>query len=312
MAKKDLVKILLEKPGYLKSGPGFLMRKFNVTEQEAKEALLTAKRKETINNIKELNKDFNLSLIDPLYTEFLEWKKTQIPVKSKKKEKLPEPFLKGDPDNVLVIGDLHEPFCLKEYLHFCREMQEKDNCGTVVFIGDIIDNHYSSFHESESETYGPNKEFELAKEKIQRWYKVFPEAYVTVGNHDRLVHRKAKSAGIADQWIIDYSTALDTPGWKFVHEVVLNNVCYNHGEGGTASTRMKTELLSQVQGHLHSQFYIQYAVGASYRLFGVQTGCGIDRNSFAFAYGKNGPKPIIGCGTVLNKGTLPCLYPMNL
>jgi len=310
MDKEKVINFLLEKPGYLKSGPSVLIGMFNITEQEAKEALVDARIRQTMNSIKELGKD--VQEVNPLYSEFLEWKKKNTPFKSNKKEILPEPFLTGDPNNVLVIGDLHEPFCLKEYLYFCRQIQEKDNCGTVVFIGDIIDNHFSSYHESESETYGPNKEFELAKEKVQRWYSVFPEAYVTVGNHDRLVHRKAKSAGIADQWIVDYSTALSTPNWKFVHEVILNNVCYNHGEGGSARMRMKTELCSQVQGHLHSQFYIEYAVGSKYRLFGVQTGCGIDRNSFAFAYGKNGPKPVIGCGTVLNKGTLPCLYPMNL
>jgi len=88
---------------------------------------------------------------------------------SKKKRKI-EPFLTGNKDNVLVIGDLHEPFCLHEYLQFCRKKQEEYNCGTVVFIGDIIDNHYSSYHESELDTDGPNKEFDLAKEKIKEWY----------------------------------------------------------------------------------------------------------------------------------------------
>jgi hypothetical protein len=30
----------------------------------------------------------------------------------------------------------------------------------------------------------------------------------------------------------------------------------NHGEGGTAKNRMKSELRSQVQGHLHTQLYV--------------------------------------------------------
>ena len=42
---------------------------------------------------------------------------------------------------ILVVGDLHEPFCLKGYLEFCQEIYAKWNCNQVIFIGDIIDNH---------------------------------------------------------------------------------------------------------------------------------------------------------------------------
>ena len=42
---------------------------------------------------------------------------------------------------VLVIGDLHEPFCLDGYLEHCQETYAKYNCNRVVFIGDVIDNH---------------------------------------------------------------------------------------------------------------------------------------------------------------------------
>ena len=46
--------------------------------------------------------------------------------------------------NVLVIGDLHEPFCLASYLTFCKEQYIIHDCNQVIFIGDIIDNHFSS------------------------------------------------------------------------------------------------------------------------------------------------------------------------
>ena len=54
-------------------------------------------------------------------------------------------------NRVLVIGDLHEPFCLDRYLDFCKEQYKIHNCNRVVFIGDIIDNHYSSYHETDAE-----------------------------------------------------------------------------------------------------------------------------------------------------------------
>ena len=46
--------------------------------------------------------------------------------------------------NILVIGDLHEPFCLDGYLDFCLEQYETYNCNQVIFIGDILDNHVFS------------------------------------------------------------------------------------------------------------------------------------------------------------------------
>lgn len=44
----------------------------------------------------------------------------------------------------------------------------------------------------------------------------------------------------------------------------------------------------------------------------MQVGCGIDRNSYAMAYGKNFPKPFISCAVVLNDGKTPILEPMEL
>ena len=88
--------------------------------------------------------------------------------------------------NVLVIGDLHEPFCLDGYLDFCIEQYEIWNCNEVVYIGDIVDNHYSSFHEIDIEAeYTGKQELEVAIKRIARWYKAFPEATVVLGNHDK-------------------------------------------------------------------------------------------------------------------------------
>lgn len=319
MTKKELKSLLREKPGYLKSGAPKLSSLFEVSIKKARKAVREVKNEmedahlEIDEAVKE--KKGIVITVDQdadLFEQFLDWKRRKEDKVQTRKRILSKPYQNGNKDNVLVIGDLHEPFCLIDYLYFCREQQEKYDCGTVIFIGDVIDNHYSSYHESELDTLGPNEEFDITKEKIQEWYKVFPNAWVTIGNHDRMVHRKCKTMGISSKWVKDYDDALDTPGWKFVDEVVINGVCYNHGEGGTAKTRMKSELISQVQGHLHSQAYVEYGIGAQHRVFGMQVGCGIDRKAFAFAYGKNGRKPFIGCGIVLDKGQLPLLIPMNL
>ena len=93
---------------------------------------------------------------------------------------------KGENSNVLVIGDLHEPFCLDGYLDFCVNTYYDYKCTDVIFIGDIIDNHYSSFHEVNIDAeYSGKQELDLAIEKISHWYKAFPVAKVIIGNHDR-------------------------------------------------------------------------------------------------------------------------------
>lgn len=232
-------------------------------------------------------------------------------IKDRKKSGF-KPFKGGNIDNVLIIGDLHAPFTLPEYLKFCREQQELYDCGTVVFIGDCIDNHYSSYHESDPDGYGAGEELDRAIDQIKDWYRTFPKATVIIGNHDRLVYRKAFSAGVSKRWVREYKDVLDTPNWDFVENTIIHNVNINHGEGGTAKNRMKTELQSQIQGHLHSQLYVEYAVGANFIVFGMQVGCGVDIKAYAMAYGKNYKKSAIGCGVLLNNGSLPIAIPMKM
>tara|TARA_Y100000401_G_C8326015_1_gene228345 strand:+ start:5617 stop:6363 length:747 start_codon:yes stop_codon:yes gene_type:complete len=194
---------------------------------------------------------------------------------------------------VLVIGDLHEPFCLDSYLDFCLEMKAKHLINRVVFIGDIIDNHYSSYHETDSEALGGKDELELAIKRIARWYRAFPKADVIIGNHDRMIMRKAQTSAIPKKWIKSYQEVLEVPNWNFTDRLVIDNVQYVHGEGGNARTRCKADMMNTIQGHWHTFAFTEYFVGANFKIFGCQTGCGIDFDSYAMAYAKRGKKPAI-------------------
>tara|TARA_R100000084_G_scaffold94130_1_gene47892 strand:- start:1247 stop:1969 length:723 start_codon:yes stop_codon:yes gene_type:complete len=207
--------------------------------------------------------------------------------------------------NVLVIGDLHEPFCLDGYLDWCIEQYETWNCNEVVFIGDIVDNHYSSFHEIDIEAeYTGKQELEVAIKRIARWYKAFPKANVVLGNHDRMIMRKAQTSLIPSKWIKSYKEVLEVPNWNFVDRLEIDGVQYIHGEAGTARTKCRADMMNTVQGHLHTQVYCETYVGQNFRVFGMQVGCGIDHDSYAMAYAKRGKKPAIACGVILG-GTTP-------
>ena len=202
-------------------------------------------------------------------------------------------------NRVLVIGDLHEPFCLDGYLQFCIKVYKENNCNKVVFIGDVIDSHYSSYHESDADGMGGKAELELAIKRISKWYKAFPKAHVTLGNHDRIIIRKAQSSNIPSMWIKEFSEVLETPNWKFVTEVYIDGVRYVHvDKSSAAKTAAKRDMVSTVSGHFHTQMYTEWFFGKFAAVFGMQVGCGIDSKSYAMGYMQGGKKEAIGVGIV--------------
>lgn len=215
-------------------------------------------------------------------------------------------------NNILVIGDLHAPFIRRGYLDFCKQIYVKYNCDGVVFIGDLVDNHFSSFHDTDPDGHGAAEELRLAKEQIKLWYKEFPHAKVCIGNHDLIPVRKSFNAGISKIWIKSISEVLDTPNWEYAEEFIINDVLYVHGTGRKASARMLADFTSVVQGHYHSESYINYSVGRNKKMFAMQVGCGVNDKSYAMAYGKHFDKMHINCGVILENGKLPIIEYMEL
>jgi predicted phosphodiesterase len=228
-----------------------------------------------------------------------------------------EPYLHGDPDNVLVIGDPHEPFTKEGYLEFCRKIQEEYDCGTVIHIGDAVDNHAVSYHEKDPEGMSAGDEFNLAIERMKRWYYTFPNVKVCIGNHDALPFRKAFSAGLPKTWLKTYQELLQSPPtweWDFVHQV--KGVIYQHGTGLSgemaAINAARENRQSTVIGHLHTVMNTRFLASYKDLIFGVTVGCGIDHEKYAFAYGKqNTRKPVVACAVILD-GKLPINIPMPI
>ena len=219
-----------------------------------------------------------------------------------------------DTRNVLVVGDLHCPWDLDEYLPWVLEQYDTYNCNQVIFIGDVLDSAGYSYHEQNPDLPSAGDELNFAIKRVQRWYNEFNQegTKVIIGNHDRMAARKAMTGGIPSAWLKSYSEVLGTPNWEFVERYVQDNVQYVHGEGGTARTKCRADMMNTVQGHLHTQAYTEHYVGKKFRVYGTQVGCGIDHDSYAMAYAKYGKKPAIGCAVILNNGKTPLNLLMEL
>jgi len=208
---------------------------------------------------------------------------------------------------VLIIGDLHNPVSHPGYLQFCQDLYWEWNCDTVVFIGDVADFQAISFHAANPMCSGPDDEFLLTKQEIQKWYKAFPNkgTKICIGNHDERVIRLAESVNIPSKFLRDYKEIWKTPNWKWEHEHIIDDVYYFHGTamGGVhpawnAAAKM---LMPVVMGHLHSRAGVKWRANPLKRIFSVDVGCGIDVDAYQFAYGRHiKERPILSAAVILD------------
>ena len=214
-----------------------------------------------------------------------------------------------------IVGDLHEPFTHPKYFDFINKTFKSYNVDRVVFIGDIVDNHAISYHESDPDGFSAGDEVTISRKKLKRWYKAYPEAIVTIGNHDKLPERKLFTLGLPKAILKDYNEIWGVPKWDFVAEVDIEEVRYLHGVGASGVSGARNLALksrqSVVMGHSHSFGGVQYIAGKKDIIFGMNVGCGIDIEAYAMAYGKPFPlKPTLGCGIVVD-GVKGLFIPME-
>ena len=206
---------------------------------------------------------------------------------------------------VLVIGDLHLPVAHPKYLKFCKDLYNEYECNKVVFIGDVLDWHGISFHVKHPECPGPRDEYRMALKHIKKWYKVFPKAFVCIGNHDERPTRLAEPQGIPAEFLKSYREIWKTPGWTWDFDSIIDKVYYFHGTGRggvhPAFNVMKDMAKSVVMGHIHTAAGVKWGADPDNRRFAMDVGCGIDVRGFQFAYGKHIKKrPVLAAGVVLS------------
>lgn len=224
--------------------------------------------------------------------------------------------MKYNPNNVLIVPDLHLPFEHRNALEFCIEIRERCHCGTIVFIGDIVDNHAISFHDHDPNGFSPEDEMKAVDKKLEKWFKTFPFASVCRGNHDRLVDRKARHVGLPDRAFKPFRDIWKLPaGWIDGFSFEINGVRYMHGTGYSGRNAHIQAAIdnrqSTVIGHIHSVSGVEYIANNKDTIFGMQVGCLIDKESYAFAYGRDFKlKPILSCGITTDKGKFCQVFPL--
>ena len=204
-----------------------------------------------------------------------------------------------------IVGDIHLPFVHPMYLRFCLDIFSQWKVDHVHFVGDIVDLHALSFHDPEMDAHGAADEARLALETMVSWQKAFRRATVSIGNHDERHFRRAKKYGIPSQFVRPYEDVWQTPHWDWKRSHIIDGVVYEHGTGTSgkdaAYNRAIKKRRSCVIGHIHAHAGVKWHASDYDRIFGMNAGCGIDLESYAFCYSNSYvDRPILGCGIVLD------------
>ena len=218
---------------------------------------------------------------------------------------------------ILLISDLHVPYQHPDTVAFLTAIKKKYKPTRVISVGDEVDKHAMSFHDSDPDLSSAGDELEAAIEGLQPIYKLFPKMDLVDSNHGSMVYRKGKHHGIPRKYLRDYGDILDAPkGWKWQHELLINipggnQLLVVHGISKDVMKVVAQRGVCVAQGHYHSEFRIGYLGNPNHQLFGINVGCSIDSKSLAFAYDKlNLARPVVGHGIIING--LPHLLPMVL
>lgn len=236
-------------------------------------------------------------------------------------------------ENVLFISDLHAPYNHKDSLSFLKALNKKyqfTKKGRIICLGDELDNHAMSFHESDPDLYSAGHETIKGISVLRELYKEFPKMDILESNHGSLVYRRAKTHGMPRHYILSYKDAIfsdkkkdgtiDRPkgygdGWNWHLSLDFKlksgmNVSCSHGMNVSTRRNIEQSGCCFVQGHHHNSLELLYHSTPNQTLWGMTCGCLLDDKQLAFAYNKNVIKrPIIGCGAIIDG--IPRILPMN-
>lgn len=230
----------------------------------------------------------------------------------------------------LVISDLQMPFENEKALGFCSYLRRHYDIPEdgILNVGDETDClHGGLYPKDPNGHHTPNSEIRAVREKFKEWGSHFPRMKIAISNHGLRWLRKATASEIPEQLLRSYEDIFEAPGgWKWAHEWKFANIKYPfriiHGMGYSGINGARNAAIdagmSTVIGHLHSYAGISYVrTGGSNKnsglnIWGMNAGCLIDIDSYAFKYGSDSRnKPCLGASVILDDGKTPIWHALT-
>jgi hypothetical protein len=209
------------------------------------------------------------------------------------------------------------PFEHPDMFKFLAAIKKKFKPTLVVNIGDEIDNHDLSFHDSDKDLPSAGDELKKAIVKLKQMEKMFPDMILVDSNHGSLAVRKFKHHGIPMKFLATNQEIYGvSKRWQWVNDLDITlpngtNCYFVHGISKNGKQLAAQRGTNVVQGHYHTEFRVDYISNPNNLLWSMQVGCLIDKKSLAFAYDKlNLKRPVIGLGLIID--SQPQLVPMVL
>lgn len=211
-------------------------------------------------------------------------------------------------DRMLVLSCTHAPYHHKDTIAFLKAIKSEYDPDRVIHLGDEVDNHAMNFYKSDPNLLSAGYELKEACKFLKSLERVYPKMNIVQSNHGSMVHRRAIDAGIPQEFIRDLGEVYGVgEGWKWSldlklrHERTREQWYFTHHYGIDAIQIAVSLGMNACMGHWHSKLNINHHSTPNALLVGMQVGCLIDDQAYAFAYNKKQPKrPIIGCGMIID------------
>lgn len=227
-------------------------------------------------------------------------------------------------DRYLFISDLQIPFHHPKALDFCLSVQREFGIpsGNIYCVGDELDLYFGGlWKKSIDASHTAASELQASLDELKRWYEAFPSLKIATSNHGLRWLRKAHEADIPSQLIIPYRTMIQAPdSWKWadIWDVpsrypirMLHGLGYS-GANGAKNCLLDHQKVNVVIGHIHSHAGINFVDTGDGLRWAMNTGCLIDRDTYAFQYAKyHRHKAIISCGVAVDGGKTPIVIPLG-
>ena len=219
--------------------------------------------------------------------------------------------------SVLVISYLHIPYHHPDAFDFLKALKAKYKPDMIVNIGDELDHHAISMHDSNPDLMSAGDELKSSRVYVKELEKIFPQMTLVHSNHSSLVYRRALKYGLPKDYLRSYNEFLGVgKGWTWVDDLTVtlsdgSRCFFTHGLSATVLQVAMQYGMNTVQGHYHTKFSIGYYSNPDALIWGMQVGCLIQQKSMAFDYAKNfKSRFIVGCGMIIDGQ--PKLMPMVL